>query len=102
MRNIILGISAASVGLMLAIAPAAALSTYEIQSDGGANFDGSPNEDAMPGGLTVTTKSSYDNQSKYGLDNGAANQFGVQPMQQPELSKDMNWQGTGYYLRPDR
>ncbi|MDO8288654.1 MAG: hypothetical protein Q7T44_05495 [Parvibaculum sp.] len=101
MRNILLGISAATFGLMLAVAPAAALSTYEIDSGGGANFDGSPNEDAAPGGLTVTTKSGY-NQSKYGLDNGASNQFAVEPMQQPELSKDMNWQGTGYYLRPER
>ena len=101
MRNILLAVSAASVGLLLAVAPASALSTYEIQSDGGANFDGSPNEDATPGGLTVTTKSSMGNQQQYGLDAGAANQFNSTPAQQPELSKDMSWQGTGYYLRPE-
>jgi len=101
MRNILLAVSAATFGMMIAAAPAAALSTYEINTDGGANFDGSPNEDAMPGGLSVTTKT-YNNQQKYGLDSGAASQFTPEPMQQPDLSKDMTWQGTGYYLRPDR
>ncbi|MGV8998138.1 MAG: hypothetical protein ACOH12_14450 [Parvibaculaceae bacterium] len=100
MRNILLAASALSFGMMLAAAPAAALSTYEISSDGGANFDGSPNEDATPGGLSITTKTSSGPQ-QYGLDNGSTSQFSSTPMQQPELSKDMNWQGTGYYLRPE-
>lgn len=102
MRNIILAVSAASFGMIVAIAPASALSTYEIQSDGGANFDGSPNEDAMPGGLSITSKT-YNQSEQIGADGLPVNQLNSPAsMQQPELSKDMSWQGTGYYLRPDR
>ncbi|MES1990748.1 MAG: hypothetical protein V4441_07335 [Pseudomonadota bacterium] len=101
MRNLLLAVSVASVGLLIAVAPAAALSTYEIQTDGGANFDGSPNE-TMPGGVTITSKTYNSQDQQYGFDAGAANQFNSTPIQQPELSKDMSWEGTGYYLRPDR
>jgi hypothetical protein len=100
MRKIILAASASVFGLMVAAAPAAALSSYQIQSDGGANFDGAP---ASPsnGSISMTTSATndVDIDPTTGLPvqhfNGQSQQT-----QQQELSRDMNWQGTGYYLRP--
>lgn len=98
MRKIILGVAAGAISLMAAVAPASALSSYTIQSDGGANFDGSPNEDAT-GGLTIssTSKTEFG-----GVETSNSNAFGAQQTKQQNLSGDMSWEGTGYYLRPDR
>jgi hypothetical protein len=99
MRKIILGAAAGAISLMAAVAPASALSSYTIQSDGGANFDGSPNEETLPGGLTIksTSKTEFG-----GIETSNTNAFGAQQSKQQNLSGDMSWEGTGYYLRPDR
>lgn len=100
MRKIILATSAGVVGLLLSLAPAAALSSYEINTDGASNFADSDNNTSV-GGLHVTSTTTDSNGFSY--DNGPTNNFsGTQQTQQKDLSRDMSWQGTGYYLRPSR
>lgn len=99
MRKMILAASASVFGMLVAVAPASALSSYQIQSDGGANFDGTPNDKTSTGGLTIHSSTT----SEFGgLETPVSNNFGAQKAQQQDLSRDMSWEGTGYYLRPDR
>ncbi|HEY4345248.1 MAG TPA: hypothetical protein VGN05_12935 [Parvibaculum sp.] len=107
MRKIAIAIAAAAgaVGLMIAAAPASALSTYQIQTDGGANLDGTPNAaDQSKSGFSMTTRTSADDNSSAINPDGTPNvNFGAtnRTQQQNNLSGDMGWQGTGYYLRPN-
>jgi hypothetical protein len=101
MRKLAIATLAGAAGLMIAAAPASALSSYQIQTDGGANFDGSPNTSSSNGGFSMTTKTSAEDPVTglpYGP--GGAARFGAQQQQQ-DLSRDSGWQGTGYYLRPN-
>lgn len=104
MRRIAIAALAGAAGLMIAAAPASALSTYEIQTDGGANFNGAPNTSSSQSGLSVTTStSSVDIDPVTGLPYGPRARFGAaaNQSQQEDLSRDMGWKGTGYYLRPN-
>tara|TARA_R110002110_G_scaffold88766_5_gene231231 strand:+ start:5164 stop:5466 length:303 start_codon:yes stop_codon:yes gene_type:complete len=100
MRKIILAASAGAFGLLVAAAPASALSSYTVKTDGGNGFtaDGITPPSR---GLTVssTTQPSWSN---YGYESAATDRFNSNQSEQQELSRDMSWQGTGYYLRPDR
>lgn len=106
MRKIAIAAFAGAAGLMIAAAPASALSTYQIQTDGGANFDGSPNNDPVQkSGFSMTTRTTNDAVDPLtGLPAGPGTPnftgSGSQNGQQ-DLSRDMGWQGTGYYLRPN-
>lgn len=101
MRKIALAAAAGVAGLMIATAPASALSTYQIQTDGGANFDGSPSGSTSRSGFSMMTKTSTEDAAT-GLPLGAngSSNFGASQTTQDNLSGDMGWQGTGYYLRP--
>jgi len=104
MRRIAIAAIAGAAGLMIAAAPASALSTYEIQSNGGANFDGTPNTASSQSGLSVSTSTStVDIDPVTGLPYGPRARFGAaaNQNQQEDLSRDMGWKGTGYYLRPN-
>jgi hypothetical protein len=101
MRKIAIAAAAGAAGLLIAAAPASALSTYEIQTDGGANFDGSPNSSSSSSsGFSMTTRTSEEDPAT-GLPLGPRARFGGATQQQEDLSRDMGWQGTGYYLRPN-
>jgi hypothetical protein len=101
MRKIALAAAAGAVGLLIAAAPASALSTYQIQTDGGANFDGAPNDNSSKSGFSMTTKTSNEDPIT-GLPVAPRARFGAtQNTEQQDLSRDMGWQGTGYYLRPN-
>lgn len=100
MRKIILATAAGVIGLLISLAPAAALTSYQINTDGAANF-ADPDNNTSIGGLHVTSTTTDNNGLSY--DNGPVNSFsGAQQPQQEDLSRDMSWQGTGYYLRPNR
>mgnify|MGYP003631893236 CR=1 FL=1 len=101
MRKIILAATAGALGLVMAAAPAAAISSYQIQSDGGANFNGAPNTNAEnTGGLSITSTSSFGSSETDPATGLPVNNF--EPQKQQNLSGDMSWEGTGYYLRPER
>lgn len=99
MRKIILATSAGAIGLLLSLAPAAALTSYQINTDGSSNFT-DPSDNASIGGLSITSKTTDDN--GFITDNGTNNFSNTQQTQPENLSRDMGWQGTGYYLRPNR
>lgn len=98
MRKIVLATSAGVIGLLISLAPASALTSYQINADGSSNFT-DPDNNASVGGLTMTSKTTDSNGFSY--DNGTNNFAGTQQTQQDDLSRNMSWQGTGYYLRPD-
>ncbi|MDO8421974.1 MAG: hypothetical protein Q7S99_07405 [Parvibaculum sp.] len=100
MRKIILAASAGAFGLLVAAAPASALSSYTVKTDGGNSFtaDGvtPPSRNLS---ITSTTQPSW---SSYGYESAATDRFNSAQNDQQDLSRDMSWQGTGYYLRPNR
>lgn len=101
MRKITIAAALGAVGLMIAAVPASALSSYQVQTDGGANFDGSPSNTTTNSGFSMTTRTSKEDPiTGLPIAPGTAN-FGATSSSQPDLSRDMNWQGTGYYLRPN-
>jgi hypothetical protein len=98
MRKITLAVAAGTVGLLLASAPAFAYSTYQIQTaETSAALNANANSDQQSSGFTMTTQTSTDNQGP--TFNARTGNFS-QPSGQ-NLSGDMSWQGTGYYLRPN-
>lgn len=101
MRKTILAVSASAFGLLVAVAPAAALSSYQIQGDDAASFADAQGGNSI-GGLSVTSKTTggADIDPSTGLPIQNFNQN--EQSQQQDLSRDMSWQGTGYYLRPNR
>ena len=94
MRKLILAASAGAIGTMLAFSPAFALTSYQINTDNQANFQ-DPDSKSPVGGLTINSST----QDAYG---NTVNNFNSSSSQQEDLSRDMSWQGTGYYLRPNR
>lgn len=94
MRKLVLAASAGAIGTLLALSPALALTSYQINTDNQANFQ-DPDSKSPVNGLTITssTEDSYGN---------TVNNFNSTTSQQEDLSRDMSWQGTGYYLRPNR
>jgi len=94
MRKLILAASIGAAGTLLALSPAFALTSYQIDTNGKANFQ-DPDTKSPISGLTVT--SSTDN----GAGNAAVTNNFDGANQQQNLSGDMSWQGTGYYLRPN-
>ncbi len=100
MRKIILAASASAFGLLVAAAPASALSSYTITTDGGNGFAANG---ITPSENNLTIKAtSPDNWQNFGSDAVALDRYNASKVQQQNLSGDMGWQGTGYYLRPDR
>lgn len=97
MRKIILAASAGAFGLLVAAAPASALSSYTVNTDGGNGF--ASDNISPPPRQPVTMMAPAG--SNYGADAAAINQFNYSNQQQ-EPSRDMSWQNTGYYLRSDR
>jgi hypothetical protein len=98
MRKITLAVAAASVGLLAASAPAFAYTTYQIQTaETAAALNDNANADQQKSsGFSMTTQTNVsDPAAPYG--SPAAARL-AQPQQQ-NLSGDMTWQGTGYYLR---
>lgn len=94
MRKLILVASAGAIGTLLALSPAFALTSYQINTDNQANFQ-DPDSKSPINGLTVTSNT----EDAYG---NTVNNFNSTTSQQEDLSRDMSWQGTGYYLRPNR
>lgn len=97
MRKIILAASAGAFGLLAAAAPASALSSYTVNTSGGNGFTADGITPPSRGVSINTTSSNY-SASSAGIEQFNYNQQN----QQEELSRDMSWQGTGYYLRPSR
>jgi len=101
MRKLILAASAGAIGFMIALSPASALTSYQIQTNGGANFNGTNQSDS--GGLTINSTTTEQSGLGYGYGQPTTtNNFNSSSSQQEDLSRDMSWQGTGYYLRPNR
>ncbi|MFZ3035026.1 MAG: hypothetical protein WA138_13560 [Parvibaculum sp.] len=95
MRKMILAASAGAISFMIALSPAFALTSYQINTDNNANFRDL--DSASPtSGLTITSN------SEDGLGNTPTTNNFNSTSQQEDLSRDMSWQGTGYYLRPNR
>ena len=94
MRKFVLAASAGAIGSLLALSPAFALTSYQINTDNQANFQ-DPDSKSPVNGLTInsSTEDAYGN---------TVNNFNSSSSQQQDLSRDMSWQGTGYYLRPNR
>tara|TARA_R110000868_G_scaffold177382_1_gene415810 strand:+ start:1324 stop:1626 length:303 start_codon:yes stop_codon:yes gene_type:complete len=100
MRKIILAASAGALGLLVAAAPASALSSYTVKADGGNGFTADSITPPSRGvSVRSTTQPSWSN---YGYESAAVDRFNSNQNEQQDLSRDMSWQGTGYYLRPDR
>jgi hypothetical protein len=99
MRKILLATSAGVIGLLVSLAPASALTSYQINADGSSNFT-DPNDSSSLGGLTMTSKTTDSNGNTF--DNGTNNFASTPSTEQGDLSRNMSWQGTGYYLRPNR
>lgn len=98
MRKIALAALAGAAGLVIAASPSFAYTTYQLQNSGdGANFAGSDDQQSSDHGFSFSAKSSTSAANPY--DPFANANLGAQETQQ-EPSRDMNWQGTGYYLRP--
>lgn len=95
MRKMILAASAGAIGFMIALSPASALTSYQINTDNNANFR-DPDTTSPMGGLTITSN------SRNSLDNSTTTNNFNNANQQDDLSREMSWQGTGYYLRPNR
>lgn len=100
MRRIALATLMGAAGLAFAAAPSLAYTTYQLQNGSAqANFANSggqqqPSDNGFSFSAKTTTSNPYDpfDTSNFGAQ---------QPQQQQDLSRDMNWNGTGYYLRPD-
>lgn len=99
MRKILLATSAGVIGLLISLAPASALTSYQINTDGSSNFT-DPDDSSSVGGITMTSKTTDSNGLAF--DNGPNNFSSTPSTQQDDLSRNMSWQGTGYYLRPNR
>ncbi len=99
MRRIALAALMGTAGLVIAAGPSLAYTTYQLQNGGGgANFANSgeqqPSDNGFSFSAKTTTSNPYDPFDQ-------SNNFGPQQsQQQQDLSRDMNWQGTGYYFRP--
>jgi hypothetical protein len=105
MRKITLA-TAAAVGLMVASAPAFAYTTYQIntaETQAALNENANADQD-QSGGLTIRASNEMAKDqatapfSPYATSAMPAARF---QQQQQNLSGDMSWQGTGYYLRPN-
>ena len=97
MRRIALAAFGAAAGLVIAATPSFAYTTYELQNQGGANFaSGDEQQQQDDHGFSFSAKTTTSGNPYDPM--GAANFGYSQTDQQP--SRDMNWQGTGYYLRP--
>ena len=96
MRKLILTASISAVGALLTLSPAFALTSYQVNTDGKANFQDPDSASSPAGGLTVTST------TQDGLGNSTTTNNLNGTSQQQDLSGDMSWQGTGYYLRPNR
>lgn len=95
MRKFVLAAAAGAMGLLFAGAPASALSTYQIQTNTGANLDG-PNDQSSNTGFSITTANGSDSSDLFNPGTRNLNNTA----KQGELSRD-NWRGSGYYLRPN-
>ena len=95
MRKLIVAASAGVAGALLALSPALALTSYQINADGKTNFQ-DPDSNSSIGGLKITSG------TEDGFGNSTTTNNFDSTSQQQNLSGDMSWQGTGYYLRPNR
>ncbi len=100
MRKIALAALAGAAGLVVAAAPSFAYTTYQVNTDGAnaSKFtDQSVSNASDNSGFNFSVKSGdsstdpFDPAARTNLDN-------TNSQQSP--SRDMGWQGTGYYLRP--
>lgn len=100
MRKIVLAVLAGTAGLVAAAAPSFAYTTYQVQTDGAnaAKFTdrGVSNASDTTSGFSFSTGTSSDGTDPF---DPASRRFNNSSSQQTP-SRDMNWQGTGYYLRP--
>ncbi len=99
MYRMTLAALAAAAGILIAAAPSFAYTTYEIQGSNGANFASPDDQQQSQNGFSFSTRTSTGSANPY--DPFATSNFGAPQQQQENLSRDMNWQGTGYYLRPN-
>ncbi|KAB7739504.1 hypothetical protein F2P47_12355 [Parvibaculum sedimenti] len=101
MRKITLAALAGAAGL-LAATPSFAFTTYQVQTDGAnaAQYtDQSVGNASNNGGFNFSMKSSQDATDNFGTPGYYNNVDNTNSQQAP--SRDMGWQGTGYYLRPN-
>jgi len=99
MRKIALAALAGAAGLVVAATPSFAYTTYQVNTDGAnaSKFtDQSVSSDNSSNGFNFSVKSSDGSTDPY---NPPRTNFDNTNAQQTP-SRDMNWQGTGYYLRP--
>ncbi len=102
MRKIALAALAGTAGLLAAAAPSYAFTTYQVQTDGSnaAKYtDQSVGNSSNNGGFSFSMKSSEDGTDNFGVPGAYNNPDNANSQQAP--SRDMGWQGTGYYLRPN-
>ncbi len=98
MRKISFGMAAVAAGFFLSAAPAFAYTVYELRTDDGPASHLSGQEPQIG---TSTTRDGNSNSSTVTFGPNGSAQF-TTTTNGGELSRDTNWQGTGYYLRPDR
>lgn len=102
MRKIALAAIAGAAGLLAAAAPSFAFTTYQVQTDGAnaARYtDQSVGGSNDSNGFNFSMKSSQDNTDNFGTPGYYNRTDNTNSQDAP--SRDMGWQGTGYYLRPN-
>lgn len=101
MRKIALVALAGAASLMVSAAPSFAYTTYQVQTDGAnaAQYTDQSAGSADNNGFNFSMKSSQDNTDNFGTPGYYNRTDNTNSQQAP--SRDMGWQGTGYYLRPN-
>ncbi|HEX7777012.1 MAG TPA: hypothetical protein VF449_10865 [Parvibaculum sp.] len=103
MRKITLAAAAGAVGFMVAAAPASAYTTYQIntaETQAALNENANADQDQSSGLTIRTTNDAARDQAASAFSPYSTTATPTHFQQQQNLSGDMNWQGTGYYLRP--